>query len=303
MQNKIKISLLLLVLIALFSVFSFFNSLGDKTLPSLMGNLGDSLLPPVEEDADHDGLKNTEESYWNTDFQNPDTDGDGFLDGEETISGHDPLKPGPDDILSSGNITESLADLITAGVYTQDLKPGIDDNKYDRAVSDLSFYILDNFYKAQIIPDVSPVLISNSTGNQKKYLESVAIIIKDNLLDFPQKINLNQSIEQQSEFFINKGQQYKKSYDDLSKMPVPKDWESIHKVILNILSRLAVNYAFIGSYDIDPLKSVLAMDEIQKNIEPEIKILLGEIQSKIKQSNLNLNLDNNIYDILNLIYK
>ena len=65
----------------------------------------------MDQDADKDGLTNREESTWNTDFENPDSDGDGFLDGEEVASGHDPLKPGPDDALLLGsdvNVTDKV---------------------------------------------------------------------------------------------------------------------------------------------------------------------------------------------------
>ena len=44
-------------------------------------------------DPDNDGLKNWEEDTYRTDPRNPDTDGDGYLDGEETASGYDPTIP------------------------------------------------------------------------------------------------------------------------------------------------------------------------------------------------------------------
>lgn len=302
MTNKIRIFLGFLGLIALVSVFTFFNSF--KNSPSaFLKPLTSSVLEAVDQDADKDGLANREESYWNTDFQNPDTDGDGFLDGEEVASGHDPLKPGPNDFLdSSKNITESLADLIVAGIYVQDLKPGVNNEKYDKAVSDLSLSVLDNFYKTQNSPsDISLVFVDDSTEKQKKYLEDMAMTIKENLLDFPQKISTDRPLDQQSDFFLNKSRQYKKSYDNLSKMPVPQNWGSVHRATLDILNRLAINYTFIGSNSTDPLKSVLAINEIQQNIEPEIKLLLGQVQSKIRQNNLSL--ESNVYHILNLIYK
>jgi lipoprotein-anchoring transpeptidase ErfK/SrfK len=43
-------------------------------------------------DFDNDGLTDEEETgVYRTDFQNPDTDGDGFLDGEEIKNGYSPL--------------------------------------------------------------------------------------------------------------------------------------------------------------------------------------------------------------------
>ncbi len=48
-------------------------------------------------DSDNDGLKDWEENLYKTDPCNPDTDGDGYLDGEEINSGHNPLVKGPND--------------------------------------------------------------------------------------------------------------------------------------------------------------------------------------------------------------
>lgn len=45
-------------------------------------------------DEDQDGLTNQEEDKYGTDKNNPDTDGDGFSDGEEVINGFNPLSEG-----------------------------------------------------------------------------------------------------------------------------------------------------------------------------------------------------------------
>ncbi len=302
MPNKIKIFFGFLGLIALFSVYSIFNSLSGRSAPIAMIG-AQTLLPAPDTDADHDGLTNKEESYWNTDFQNPDTDGDGYLDGEEVSSNHDPLKPGPNDLLGkSKNLTASVTNLIIGGLYTKDLKPGADNKKYDKAVSDLSLSVIDNFYSAQTNPkNISLSLTDNSPENQKNYLNAMAKVIKENLLDFPEKLNTSKNLSGQTQFFLNKSSQYKKSYDDLSKTSVPKSWEFIHKAVLNILNRLEQNYISIGSYGSDPVKSFLSLNDVQQNIQPAIRTLLQEVQLKIKENNLSPN--NDVYEILNLIYK
>ena len=302
MTQKIRIFIGFLGLMALVSVFTFFNSF-ENSSSGFLKPLSGSVLEAVDQDADKDGLTNREESYWNTDFQNPDTDGDGFLDGEEVASGHDPMVSGPNDQLNnSKNITAGLTELIAAGIYAQDLKPGVDNKKYDQAVNDLSLAVLDDFYRTQTDSKKIPLdIVGSSKESQKKYLEILAKSIKENILDFPEKINANQTPDQQPEFFLNKSRQYRKSYEDLAKIPVPKNWEAVHRTILSILNRLAVNYIFIGSYEADPIKGFLAINEVQQNIEPEIKLLLQEIQSNIKQNKLSLNSD--FYQVLNLIYK
>lgn len=48
----------------------------------------------LKRDDDNDGLTNIQEDLYKTDRNNPDTDGDGFLDGDEVHNGYDPLGPG-----------------------------------------------------------------------------------------------------------------------------------------------------------------------------------------------------------------
>jgi hypothetical protein len=46
-------------------------------------------------DTDHDGLTDFQEVHiYHTDLMNPDTDGDGFSDGDEVKNGYNPLGPG-----------------------------------------------------------------------------------------------------------------------------------------------------------------------------------------------------------------
>mgnify|MGYP001616874854 CR=1 FL=1 len=53
------------------------------------------------QDSDNDSLPDWEETLWKTDSQNPDTDGDGTLDGEEVKLGRNPVKRGPNDVLET----------------------------------------------------------------------------------------------------------------------------------------------------------------------------------------------------------
>lgn len=61
-------------------------------------------------DVDDDGLKDWEETLMGTDPKNPDTDGDGTLDGEEIKEGRNPLVKGPNDTLSSDQKEKMVTD-------------------------------------------------------------------------------------------------------------------------------------------------------------------------------------------------
>jgi hypothetical protein len=63
-------------------------------------NSGYSPLNPAklkleESDYDGDGLSERMELNFHTDLANPDTDGDGYKDGQEVVNGYDPLNPEP----------------------------------------------------------------------------------------------------------------------------------------------------------------------------------------------------------------
>src|SRR3989338_6451967 len=60
-------------------------------------------------DPDNDGLANWQEKLYRTDLKNPDTDGDGYLDGEEVASGYDATVASPNDALEGTNTAQPRA--------------------------------------------------------------------------------------------------------------------------------------------------------------------------------------------------
>lgn len=60
-------------------------------------------------DLDSDGLTDREEALYGTDFRNPDTDGDTFLDGNEVFHRYDPLGYSPSTLLDTGSVIEYIA--------------------------------------------------------------------------------------------------------------------------------------------------------------------------------------------------
>ncbi len=65
-------------------------------------NLNSQQVADPTGDPDQDGLSNAAETLWGTDPNNPDTDGDGFKDGEEVGASHNPTIAGPNDRLPVG---------------------------------------------------------------------------------------------------------------------------------------------------------------------------------------------------------
>jgi len=64
-------------------------------------------LPPAGLDTDSDGLTDLEEGIFGSDARNPDTDGDGFLDGNEVFNLYNPAGRAPAKLLGSGLVKEA----------------------------------------------------------------------------------------------------------------------------------------------------------------------------------------------------
>jgi LPXTG-site transpeptidase (sortase) family protein len=65
------------------------NTIPDKWEMEMIGQLVDG-----EDDHDDDAMTNAEEFIFGTDPKDPDTDKDGYDDGQEVTNGYDPLAPG-----------------------------------------------------------------------------------------------------------------------------------------------------------------------------------------------------------------
>jgi len=91
-------------------------------------------------DSDNDGLKDWEEELCHTNPYNPDTDGDGYLDGEEVDSGRNPLVKAPGDKLSFYPLPLGEKYNITKKVLNEE----VIDSMLDSYISQKGEYITDH---------------------------------------------------------------------------------------------------------------------------------------------------------------
>lgn len=301
----------MLVLGTILSVFSWvdyfnqsFASIGNN-IKNLLGNVGNMSFD-VDTDPDKDGLSNLDETYWNTDFQNPDTDGDGFLDGEETASGHDPTKPGPDDLLRDINLTDKLAELTTAGLAEGSLKP--DSTDFNKSLTDLAQYATDNASLA-INNAISPStlhLVDPTKDNQDKYLTEMYDIIDKFLVAYGNELNnletylitIGSNGFKDSlviNYFSDEKNVFTSIYNKAGDLDVPKNWQTEHVGLMGeIKIAIESNRAIIVGKN-DPVKATIALnslvelmdhipdwsnDFIQKNRDEKINNALIESLSK-----------------------
>lgn len=298
MTNKIKVFVGFLALIAVFSVFTFFNSFKGSSSSTLLKPLSGSILEAVDQDADHDGLGNREESYWNTDFQNPDTDGDEFLDGEEVASGHDPLIPGPEDLLpTEANLTQKLSSLTLAGLYEGSLKS--DSKDYDKSLNTLANMVADDVLKSMAV-DLSNIKLkttSSDKNSQELYLkefskifEEFSIVYISEVKNLPKNLEIIDSSGFGDKDIVAKlnasNTQYNKTFTDLSGINVPKNWESQHLVFIKFIGNLVKTSQAISLGADDPILATAAITRFVSLWETFPNIVESYVK-KIKNENLN----------------
>jgi hypothetical protein len=260
-------------------------------------------------DIDKDGLCDNEEPLYRTDPLNPDTDGDGFLDGEEVASGHYPTKPGPDDLLPKTsnpqaiNITDKISTLMASGFYAGDLSGSADPDIYNRAMADISIEMLIDGAEALNPNHISAgeiIFASDSKEAQEKYISAIGSIIQIDLwgemVNEPRiaaikfsNFNLEntQSTADSRQYFNSKANYYKRVIKKVNALTVPPSWLDVHQQILSNLQSLAVNHEALSQMTEDPLKAILAMNNLMsvyQNVQP----ILVTITKKIKENNLNL---------------
>lgn len=258
-------------------------------------------------DIDQDGLCNDEEPIYRTDPLNKDTDGDGFLDGEEIASGRDPIKPGPDDLLptqnsQSLNITDKVSDLITGAFYAGDLDPHANPEIYNKSLTDISYEIIIN-NSAVLDPKNIPINKINNSSNskevQEKYLNTIVTIIENDLwgqlINEPRVlamkfVNFNtedqKNIANSKRYFNDKANHYMEVLQKVDALAVPPSWFNIHQSILTGLQTLVINHQALSQTNNDPLKSIAAVDNLM-NLYQEVQPLVVSIVQNIKKNDLN----------------
>jgi len=90
-------------------------------------------LPPAGLDTDSDGISDLEESIFGADPRSPDTDGDGFLDGNEVFNLYNPNGRAPAKLQESGLMRSVSADMGWSLLVPKDWTSEIDDSTGGKA--------------------------------------------------------------------------------------------------------------------------------------------------------------------------
>lgn len=202
-----------------------------------------------DKDDDADGLSNAKEIIYGTDLKNPDTDQDGFLDGQEVKNGFDPTQPGRIKLSQRG--TKNLTIEYFSWVKAQQ---GFSDPRLDQNLIQTFFEAnnLLSFETSKISKDQLQIT-QNSPENLRAYLVALSRI------QLPQEQISYQAMASQ----ILTGQSTPKLggviqaleqlQSQLQELPVPASALSIHQEYLGIVQELKTMFAQLTQAQTDPV--------------------------------------------------
>ena len=263
----------LMALVAVFLVFLGFNNLkiGLNSKPN-QANINSSI--ETDNDWDDDGLNNREESYWNTDPNNSDTDSDGYLDGEEVASEHDPLIAGSDDFLpTNDNLTKKTALLMVSGLVEGSLKP--ENSNYGQSLDALALTIEEdakNSFKVDLTK-VKLQTANSDRSSQQSYIEEFSTVfekllaifvgqmddLEGNLIDIGLRGFSDQKVISS---FEKASADYQRVFEEFAKISVPKEWQPNHLGMIKLAGELSQASQSVVNGKDDPIKSTVGLNKI-----------------------------------------
>ncbi len=271
MPIKRNVGIALVAVIALFSVYQlgkYVHALADNG-PTLAQQ---KTIENPTDDPDHDGLTNAEESLWNTDPFNPDSDSDGFKDGEETASGHNPLIPGPADLISSDNLTEQLSNLTVAGLAAGALNPA--SASYSQNLADITASVVDSgkyLFNKTVDAHSLNTVPGNDSANAT-YVQAVAPLMhkfSDSLsaqlgalIDDLNAVGVNGFDKSFRDRYAEHAELFNSIAESARTMPVPRGFAQSHALFLSVAQQTRAIDEAVAKGDSDVVKATLALESL-----------------------------------------
>lgn len=244
---------------------------------------GQQVVDPTG-DLDADGLINADETLWGTNPNLRDTDGDGFTDGQEVTANHNPTVPSPNDKLPDGFVPgKNIAPLPGSAPSQTSFESYFSDNvdltggktnltqEYGRKVSDKdkSSVTFAEFISSQPIVITLPkanestiAKVAESSLALSQYLSVAGDIstISDKTRVSLALTNLLQN--KNGSGFTTLSERVGSFQKNLLTSSVPPSALQYHKLLLGYSELLKATSAIIGSYDTDPVKSLVTLRQL-----------------------------------------
>lgn len=312
-SRNARVFLVILIVVAAVLI-GFFALRAKKPRPSFdTGNIALKLrkdqIEKLNQDSDHDGLKDWEEILYHTDPRNSDTDGDGTLDGEEVKLGRDPTKPNtsknpgkPNDLLATStpltnakgdaggpnvNLTadfarsflrQPLAQLMSgeqADIDTKAVERYADQLKWRSVLTGAQRFTTAAIKINPAIDDKTILQYTTSVQNIFKVLGSRG----HNELEVIAEALTNQDYAAITEI-SSYPDAYQKAINNLVVLDVPKSFIDFHLSILNHLSKFKLSTELLQTIETDPILAILVINE-RLRLDEEFRTYLVQSAQKI----------------------
>jgi len=306
---------LVVLVVSVGVIIGFFALRAKKPqLPPDAGNIALNLklrqdqIDKLNQDSDHDGLKDWEEFLYHTDPHNPDTDGDGTPDGEEVKLGRDPTKPNtakspkkPNDYFATAEpITDSAAPAGAAPNLTADftrtflqgpLAQMLTGAQVNFDTKEIARYA-DRLNGRSVLADaphftltdirVSPISNGESAKQYVSSLQQIFDVLGTR--GESELVIISQVLQAQDYSSIALLAAYPDSYQkaitDIRALPVPKNLVDFHLTILNHLSLFKRSTELLQTIEADPILGILVINERLK-LNDEFARYLAQSMQKI----------------------
>jgi len=258
-------------------------------VPDLQSSLLKSF---AEQDTDHDGLSDNMESIYGTDSNNPDSDGDGYLDGEEIVSGYDPLKAAPDDRLGAHyvitprpaagsmqdlNLTNDLIDKLTNKVVNEEIRPMQDGNVVSiqdaTSVEGALEAAIQRSYQEFNLPNIPTDQLDITLDNSHEALAEYAGKMAKALSGV--ETNPIEELKNDSDLSFEKIKACEEAAAIMKTIKVPSDATALHKKQIGKLVVQANVLIAVANIREDPLKANIAFSKVEDLNKWEIEIMEG----------------------------
>lgn len=267
---------------------------------------GQQVANPTGDD-DGDGLSNADERQWGTNPNNRDTDGDGFVDGEEVRNRHNPTIPGPNDTLPEGfepgrnltPLTGSQAQVPVDQLFEQNLDLDLEGKNYtseyqarfaeaQRTPETLSTYVQEQTIVTKLPEPLARTIQLESADSRALLLDYLQVA--GNLTVFSNgdvvEAALSDLIASNDPAAVRGlALQVRLHQEALLELRVPPAAATLQRLLLGYSELLAATYDVIATYSDDPVKSAVGLRQLEANDRTFIPVIVSELTRVQERAN------------------
>jgi len=232
-------------------------------------------------DDDLDRLSNAKEIIYGSSANTPDTDGDGYLDGEEVENGYDPIVAGSAKLIERSNLSITIEYFLWLQEKQGVKDPKIESGLVDKFLEDHPDVIKINYIDKKEIKFISQ---DNKEAVRAYLAELNKISLPEGMISYKEIAkSYSQDTISLLEDIIGK---IELAYLDFTYLKTPPSAEKIQQGYLTIVKGFSDIFADLKFYQKDPIKIELNLKKAQKLIKlsEEIEKEKLELIKKFKVS-------------------